>query len=116
MSLLRRSSARSQSSFPLSRSKHCVYSFPPSNPVRNTWRRVSTGEDLPERTGVLQTRFFSLPNSAGYPLPPDTPEPFGPRKRVHSSAEYRKATDNSSRLIRIIVSPARKYIIQRIAQ
>src|SRR5439155_903804 len=32
-------------------------------------------------------RFLLLPNSVGKPESVETPEPFGPRKRVHSCAE-----------------------------
>src|SRR5258705_4597904 len=54
-------------------------------------RPVRTGEDLPSRTGVLQTRFLPLLNSTGKPVSVETPEPFGPRKRVHSCAVTGKA-------------------------
>src|SRR4051794_40099695 len=81
-----RSTERSHSNLPVSRAKHCVKSLPFSKAVVKTCRRVRTGEDLPARKGVLQTRFLLLLNSVGKPESLETPEPFGPRKRVHSWA------------------------------
>src|SRR5262249_48295958 len=81
-----RSKARSQRSLPLLRSKQRVNSFSFSNPVRNTKRGVSTGDDFPRRTGVLQTAFFSFLNRMGNPVSFETPDPFGPRKHVQTSA------------------------------
>lgn len=51
-------------------------------PVRNTCRAESTGEDLPGRTGVLQTTLRDLETSIGKPVSFEMPEPLGPRKRV----------------------------------
>ena len=81
-----RSKARSQTSLPVLRSKHSVNSFSFSNAVKNTKRRVRTGDDFPRRTGALHTTFFSLSNCIGNPVSLETPEPLGPRKRVQSSA------------------------------
>src|SRR5216684_1556616 len=91
-----RSSDRSHSSFPVLRSKHCVNSFWFSKAVKNMWRLVSTGEDLPGRTAVLQMAFLSLPNSVGNPESFDTPEPLGPRKRVQSSGEPSDGSKNNA--------------------
>src|SRR5205823_11971366 len=81
---------------PVSRSKHCVKSLWSSKAVRKTWRGVSTGEDLPGRTGVLHTMFLCLLNSVGKPVSVEIPEPFGPRKRVHSCAVPGKANRNNA--------------------
>ena len=51
------------------------------------------GDEWPGGKDVLQTRFLSGPNSEGSAAPSETPEPFGPRNRVHSEAE-RLTQDN----------------------
>src|SRR6266513_3207405 len=91
-----RSTNRSHASLPVWRSKHWVNSLPPSKAVRKMWRHVRTGEDLPGRTVVLQRRFFCLLNSVGKPASCETPEPFGPRKRFHSSASAAETKRNNT--------------------
>src|SRR5579864_1459540 len=58
-------------------------------------RSVSTGEDFPGRVGVRQRTFLCLPNSVGKLLSVETPEPFGPRKRLQSSAGAETMSVNS---------------------
>ena len=47
----------------------------------------NAGDEWPDGRDVLHTRFLSGPNSEGSATPSETPEPFGPRNRVHSEAE-----------------------------
>src|SRR5689334_10612209 len=110
-----RSTERSQSNLPDSRSKHCVKSLALSKPVRKMCRRVRTGEDLPGRTGVRQSRFLFLLNSVGNPVPVETPEPFGPRNRVHSCAvpagAERRNTDKRQFKAFVMDAPERPHSI-----
>src|SRR5687768_7371083 len=74
------------------------------------WRSVSTGEDLPVRTGVRQARFLSFPNSAGNPVAEETPEPLGPRKRDHSSDQTAGASSRSVSKTGDFMCPPSQYI------
>src|SRR6185295_15574724 len=47
---------------------------------------ASTGEECPGGSVVFHTTFFEGPNSVGSPEVAETPEPFGPRNCVQSSA------------------------------
>jgi hypothetical protein len=57
---------------------------------------VRTGEDLPGRSGVRQTRFFARLNSMGKPVSVEMPWPLGPRKRDHSSDWARDVMRNKT--------------------
>ena len=69
---------------------------------------VKTGDECPGGTTAFHFTFFVGPNSTGTLVAPETPVPFGPRKRDQFSASAKASADKSAaaRLAPTIITSA----------